>query len=160
MPDDVAVVGFDDIEEARFTSPPLTTVRQPLYEQGREAVRLVLNEVYGGTRGERVTLHTEFVARRSCGCFADQSRISLPALPKRASFEAALVERRQIVMADLARAARGGFGTLGAGWEARLVGALTGDYAAIRRLRLRAASRTRCSSCSSNALISICSTTC
>jgi DNA-binding LacI/PurR family transcriptional regulator len=127
VPDDVAVVGFDDIEEARFTSPPLTTVRQPLYEQGREAVRLLLNEVYGGTRGENITLHTEFIARRSCRCFAEQSRISLPALPKRASFEAALVERRQIVMADLARAARGGFGILGAGWEARLIGALTGD---------------------------------
>ena len=127
VPDDVAVVGFDDIEEARFTSPPLTTVRQPLYEQGREAVRLLLSELYGGARGEPVTLHTELIARRSCRCFGDQSSISLAGLPKRASFEAALVERRQIVMADLARAARGGFGFLGSGWEARLIGALTGD---------------------------------
>ncbi len=127
VPNDVAVVGFDDIEEARFTSPPLTTVRQPLYEQGREAVRVLLSELYGGARGECITLHTEFIARRSCRCFGDQSRISLPALPKRASFEAALVERRQIVLADLARAARGGFGILGSGWEARLISALTND---------------------------------
>ncbi|HEX7454019.1 MAG TPA: substrate-binding domain-containing protein, partial [Polyangiaceae bacterium] len=127
VPDDVAVVGFDDIEEARFTSPPLTTVRQPLYEQGREAVRLLLSEVYGGARSEPVTLHTELIARRSCRCFGDQTSISLTGLPKRASFEAALVERRQIVMADLARAARGGFGVLGSGWEARLIGAVTGD---------------------------------
>ena len=131
VPEEVAVVGFDDIEEARFTSPPLTTVRQPLYEQGREAVRLLLSEVYGGAQGEHVTLHTEFIARRSCRCFAEQSRISLPALPKRASFEAALVERRQIVLADLARAARGGLGVLGGGWEARLIGPLTDDLQGI-----------------------------
>jgi len=127
VPDDVAVVGFDDIEEARFTSPPLTTVRQPLYEQGREAVRLVLSGVYGGSLPERVTLHTEFVARRSCRCFAEGSRLPAAGFPKRASFEAALVERRQLVLADLARAARGSFGILGSGWEARLVGALTSD---------------------------------
>ena len=127
VPDEVVVVGFDDIEEARFTSPPLTTVRQPLYEQGREAVRLLLSEVYGGTRGDNVTLHTEFIARRSCRCFAEHARLSLPALPRRSSFEAALVERRQIVLADLARAARGGLGILGAGWETRLIGALTNE---------------------------------
>jgi hypothetical protein len=83
--------------------------------------------IFGGARGERITLHTEFIARRYCRCFGDQSRISLPALAKRSSFEAALVERRQIVLADLARAARGGFGILGSGWEARLMGTLTGD---------------------------------
>jgi DNA-binding LacI/PurR family transcriptional regulator len=127
VPDEVVVVGFDDIEEARFTSPPLTTVRQPLYEQGREAVRLLLSEVYGGPRGEHVTLHTEFVARRSCRCFTENSRLALNAFPKRASFEAALIERRQLVLADLARAARGGFGLLGAGWEARLISAITAD---------------------------------
>ncbi len=127
VPEDIAVVGFDDIEEARFTSPPLTTVRQPLYEQGREAVRLLLSEVYGGERGERVTLHTEFIARRSCCCFAEESRLSLGTFPKRASFEAALIERRQIVLADLARAARGGLGVLGADWEGRLIGAITSD---------------------------------
>lgn len=127
VPTDVVVVGFDDIAEARFTSPPLTTVRQPLYEQGREAVRLVLAEVYGSGKQEQVTLHTEFVPRRSCRCFGEQSRIALPALPKRSSFEAALVERRQIVLADLARGARGRLGMLGSGWEARLLGALTDD---------------------------------
>ena len=127
VPEEVAVAGFDDIEEARFTFPPLTTVRQPLYEQGREAVRLLLAEVYGGPRGERVTLHTEFIVRRSCRCFTEQSQVSLVAVSKRSSFEAALAERRQIVLADLARAARGGLGMLGAGWEARLLGPLTDD---------------------------------
>lgn len=127
VPEQVAVVGFDDIEEARFTSPPLTTVRQPLYEQGREAVRLVLAEIYGGTPGEQVTLHTEFVARRSCRCFVDESRLAVGSFPKRSSFEAALIERRQIVLADLARAARGAFSVLGPSWEAKLLSALSSD---------------------------------
>ncbi len=35
VPDDVAVIGFDDVEQARYSSPPLTTVRQPFGEQGR-----------------------------------------------------------------------------------------------------------------------------
>src|SRR6185369_3487359 len=34
VPTDVAVLGFDDLEDARFATPPLTTVRQPLYQQG------------------------------------------------------------------------------------------------------------------------------
>jgi DNA-binding LacI/PurR family transcriptional regulator len=127
VPEQVAVVGFDDIDEARFTSPPLTTVRQPLYEQGREAVRLVLAEIYGGTPGEQVTLHTEFVARRSCRCFAEEARLAVGSFPKRSSFEAALVERRQIVLADLARAARGAFSVLGPSWEAKLISALSSD---------------------------------
>jgi DNA-binding LacI/PurR family transcriptional regulator len=147
VPEDVAVVGFDDIEEARFTSPPLTTVRQPLYEQGREAVRLLLAEVYGGPRGERVTLHTEFVARRSCRCFAEDSRLALGSFPKRASFEAALIERRQLLLADLARAARGGFGLLGAGWESRLIAALTAD--------LRGESSAAFSGCVEDALLKL-----
>ncbi|GFJ91900.1 LacI family transcriptional regulator [Phytohabitans rumicis] len=42
VPHDVAVIGFDDAEFARYTDPPLTTVRQPIIEIGREMVRLLL----------------------------------------------------------------------------------------------------------------------
>ena len=48
VPSDVAVIGFDDIEEARFSTPPLTTVRQPLYQQGEAALDLVLAQLEGG----------------------------------------------------------------------------------------------------------------
>jgi DNA-binding LacI/PurR family transcriptional regulator len=68
VPDQVAVVGFDDIEESRFAVPPLTTVRQPLYEQGRDAVRIVLDQLRGKAAPERVVRPTELVLRRSCGC--------------------------------------------------------------------------------------------
>ena len=45
VPDQIAVVGFDDVDESSLTLPPLTSVRQPLYEQGRDAVRLVLEQL-------------------------------------------------------------------------------------------------------------------
>jgi DNA-binding LacI/PurR family transcriptional regulator len=77
VPEQVAVVGFDDITPARVHTPALTTVRQPLEELGRHgALRLL--EMLGGqhAEGER-TLETELVLRRSCGC-VPTSRFALP----------------------------------------------------------------------------------
>lgn len=48
IPDDVAVTGFDDIEEAAWVAPPLTSVGQPLAEMGRQAVRRLWAEFQGG----------------------------------------------------------------------------------------------------------------
>ena len=41
VPDDVAVVGYDDIQMASYTDPPLTTVSQPKYDMGRLAVEML-----------------------------------------------------------------------------------------------------------------------
>jgi diguanylate cyclase (GGDEF)-like protein len=68
VPEDLAVVGFDDVEEASCSSPALTTVRQPLVDQGRWAVEVVLDLIRGRPTPDRVQLHTEFVRRSSCGC--------------------------------------------------------------------------------------------
>jgi signal transduction histidine kinase len=68
VPNAVKVVGFDDIEEARATAPPLTTVRQPLYEQGKRAAEILLAILKGEEVPERVVLPTQLVVRRSCGC--------------------------------------------------------------------------------------------
>jgi DNA-binding LacI/PurR family transcriptional regulator len=65
VPDDVAVVGFDDIELAQDTEPPLTTVRQDVTEMGREMVRQVLALVAGADPGPPVRLDTTLVARES-----------------------------------------------------------------------------------------------
>ena len=46
-PSDVSVVGFDDIPEAAFSQPPLTTIRQDFAALGREAVRLVIGAIAG-----------------------------------------------------------------------------------------------------------------
>lgn len=130
VPDDVALVGFDDIDQARFTTPPLSTVRQPLFEQGREAVRMALQQLDGEQPSaprepERLELSTRFVGRRSCGCFSrEPMEGSFPPIASRLSLNAQLVARRQILRAELARASRGCFTGAGAGWEDRLLNAL------------------------------------
>lgn len=128
VPDDVALVGFDDIEVARFTTPPLSTVRQPLYEQGHEAVRLALAQLAMGRKVERIELATRFVARRSCGCATrERAEESSPPPSPRLSLEAALVARRAVLRAELSRASRGSFAAAGAGWEERLLNALADE---------------------------------
>jgi LacI family transcriptional regulator len=47
VPEDISVVGFDDIQSAAFQNPSLTTIRQPLHEMGRIAARIVLERVRG-----------------------------------------------------------------------------------------------------------------
>jgi LacI family transcriptional regulator len=65
VPDDVAVVGFDDIPAASQTNPPLTTVHQPLYEMGRAATEAVMAAIRGEIIEKRVELSTSLVVRES-----------------------------------------------------------------------------------------------
>jgi DNA-binding LacI/PurR family transcriptional regulator len=65
VPDDVAVVGFDDIALAQYTDPPLTTVRQPIMEIGRQMAGQLLALVGGTDIEPTMTLPTELVVRRS-----------------------------------------------------------------------------------------------
>jgi DNA-binding LacI/PurR family transcriptional regulator len=65
VPEDVAVVGFEDSAVARYAQPPLTTVRQPIEEMGRQATRLLLAQVAGEAGGMHLILDTELVVRAS-----------------------------------------------------------------------------------------------
>ncbi|MCX4844980.1 MULTISPECIES: LacI family DNA-binding transcriptional regulator [unclassified Streptomyces] len=66
VPDDIAVVGFDDIPMAEHTEPPLTTVRQPTRRMGETAARLLLSHLGGTPVPEApVVLPTELVVRHS-----------------------------------------------------------------------------------------------
>ena len=68
VPDDVAVVGFDDAPWAPWLAPPLTTVAQPAYELGRAAGSLLLERVRQPARTHaRVVLEPQLVVRASCG---------------------------------------------------------------------------------------------
>lgn len=73
IPDEISVVGFDDIPLASLVSPALTTVRQPLVEMGRVAttmlLRLIMQEPLDSIR---VELATTLIVRESCACGRNQ----------------------------------------------------------------------------------------
>ena len=68
VPEDVAVVGFDDTPYARASIPPLTTVRQSAYDQGYQAVNLLLARLRGEAVSMQINLPMRLVVRQSCGC--------------------------------------------------------------------------------------------
>ncbi len=68
VPDDVALVGFDDLLPATLTVPQLTTVRQPVRRFGFKAVEMLIDIINNGPKPPRRFLFdTELVIRGSCG---------------------------------------------------------------------------------------------
>ncbi len=69
VPEEVAVVSFDDIPDAAELDPFLTALAQPAYSMGTIAMQLLLERIGGGFRGEprEVTLSPRLIVRRSCG---------------------------------------------------------------------------------------------
>ena len=65
VPEDVSVVGFDDIPLAAYFDPPLTTVRLPAFELGQAAGRALLERIAGGDVAARTLLPTELIVRAS-----------------------------------------------------------------------------------------------
>ncbi|HEX6178424.1 MAG TPA: LacI family DNA-binding transcriptional regulator [Thermoanaerobaculia bacterium] len=72
VPDDIALVGFDDIPIARYVTPRLTTVTVAISELGRRAFEMLLDSIASrnGRRTPRETLPTSLVVRESCGAKA------------------------------------------------------------------------------------------
>ena len=74
VPDDVSVVGFDDLPESEYFTPPLTTVRQDFAEVGRRGVAQLLAQIETGDRAEhRVRIAPALVVRQSTAGPAPQS---------------------------------------------------------------------------------------
>jgi LacI family transcriptional regulator len=67
IPDDLSVVGFDDINMASFLSPPLTTIRQPIDELGKTAAKLMLDCIENKSNwGRKIIIEPELIIRSSC----------------------------------------------------------------------------------------------
>jgi DNA-binding LacI/PurR family transcriptional regulator len=65
-PEDISIVGFDNLDFAEFTAPPLTTVHQPGYQLGTTAARLLLERIRGSSEpAQRVVLPSELKIRNS-----------------------------------------------------------------------------------------------
>lgn len=99
IPEDIAVVGFDNVDSAHYSSPSLTTVAQPIYDQAYKAVELAC-ELIEGKPVHNVVLPTNMVLRESCGCFshavmsinASDSDSATPALPVTSCEDAKQIE--------------------------------------------------------------------
>lgn len=68
VPQDISVIGFDDIQGAAYSNPSLTTVRQPLAEMGRIAAKALLERIEGKKDGPReIAIEPSLVVRQSTG---------------------------------------------------------------------------------------------
>jgi DNA-binding LacI/PurR family transcriptional regulator len=68
VPEDVAVVGYDNIAIAEWYDPALTTIDQPHYQMGERAMQAILNRLEKpGNPAETVTFETTLIIRRSSG---------------------------------------------------------------------------------------------
>lgn len=107
IPEDVAVIGFDDILDARSLSPSLTTIRHPTFSLGYQVVQTLLEYVRGERRGNsQVVVPPRLIIRQSCGCrpgemeTSQNSEFSLGELAREMA-ESALIEARNSPFEEL-----------------------------------------------------------
>jgi Transcriptional regulators len=135
VPRDVAIIGFDDIREARYCAPPLTTIRQPLQQQGRLAVEVLVQRLRGERVDDVLVLPTELVVRRSCGCYSDAGLVyktrNLPPPLTRPGTEGtvddALRLRRSRILEAMRKPVSGLLDGIAEGWEEGLLDALIAE---------------------------------
>ena len=79
IPDDLSIIGFDNVEMSQITSPPLTTIDQPKYEIGKAAIEMLLNMMAKDRirEPEQRVIGVRLIERKSCG------RVSGSAEPNR-----------------------------------------------------------------------------
>lgn len=75
VPEEVSVVGYDDVQFAADLAPALTTIRQPKYQLGRAAANLLLDESRSGHRHQEILLHPTLVVRGSTAVSMRRGRI-------------------------------------------------------------------------------------
>jgi PAS domain S-box-containing protein len=70
VPNDVSVVGFDNLDSGTCIIPPLTTISLQSYEQGRQAAEMLMNLLSGNEVPTRVNVPLPLIIRQSCGCIS------------------------------------------------------------------------------------------
>jgi DNA-binding LacI/PurR family transcriptional regulator/signal transduction histidine kinase len=125
VPDEVCLVGFDDLDEAKLAAPPLTTIRQPLYVKGWGAAGRLVARLAGEDVPEQVILSTELVVRQSCGCFPQSvlQAATGPVTRTGEMSEAALATQWEPILAGMVEAAGASAAGLDPGWAEKLLDA-------------------------------------
>jgi DNA-binding LacI/PurR family transcriptional regulator len=78
VPGDVSVIGFDDIREAAFHNPSLTTIRQPLREMGEIAAETLVRRLETGDQAPaEIAVQPQLIARESTGRVRQKDSASL-----------------------------------------------------------------------------------
>ncbi|MBN1697987.1 MAG: substrate-binding domain-containing protein [Spirochaetales bacterium] len=75
LPQEFAVVGFDDVISGLFLNPPLSTVRQSFYEIGKRSAELIIALLDGEEISPVTKIETTFIRRRSCGCDVESESV-------------------------------------------------------------------------------------
>ncbi len=68
VPDDISIVGFDNIFDCQLVNPAIATVEQPIYEMGVRCIEVMIEKLDGELVEELETIDTKFLPRASCGC--------------------------------------------------------------------------------------------
>jgi DNA-binding LacI/PurR family transcriptional regulator len=120
----IAVTGFDNVAEAAFTVPPLTTVEQPLRALAEAAISSILLQLQGGEGAASQRLDTRLWLRRSCGCKeTGVARVSRSKMRTRSEdFEPYMTQRYPKISAEMQRASEGLFVAM-SGWDQQLLSA-------------------------------------
>jgi DNA-binding LacI/PurR family transcriptional regulator len=129
IPDQIALVGFDDGANARAANPPLTTVNQRVELQGYTAGRELVEALENGTQLRSHRLDSLEVVRGSCGCmvpYQNDSRGVESGGRAARSVALAFLGRQATLKAEMARAAAGRLGNQ-SGWEDKILSALSSD---------------------------------
>jgi len=126
VPEQVSLVGFDDIDRAKFVFPPLTTIRQAPELLATAAVGMICDQLGAGLRERRVAVPTTPQMRRSCGCFGHVATARRGSRPP-PSLGASLADARGRIAALLADDAGPLVAGLPSSWAEELVDALLRD---------------------------------
>ena len=138
VPHQVAVIGFDDADEARGATPTLSTVRQPYFELASHALDTVSSILDGKAPPERSVLGSRLVRRRSCGCLSDGAPSDAPPSLSAVSepFREAFERLRPVLGRELVNSAKRARAGVEPGFEHLLLDALAEalDHVSDRRL--------------------------
>jgi len=92
VPEDVIVVGFDDIAKGQYIKESLTTVKQPVFSLGYESAKMLISILNGNKGLENKILNSNLIIRSSCGCKATHEKTNNVSLIKKDSKKYELVE--------------------------------------------------------------------